>query len=257
MFKFLAFSFCLAPAVMSQAQETSFEESLPDQLVKFKMVKVPDGQITVGGKAHEIKGIYMSETEIPFEVFDVWTLRLDLSESDQAAGVDATSRPSKPYAAIFINFGHHGFPAICMSFKNANDFCAWLSKKTGKTYRLPTEAEWEYACRAGSDAVPDLEENAWHWQNADDTTHKVGTKKPNAWGLFDMLGNAAEWCSSEDGKHVIRGGSWKTKAKDLTFSWRETESPKWNEADPQLPKSKWWLANGQFVGLRLVCEEKR
>lgn len=233
---------------MSQSSLDFFEDSLPDHLVKWKMVRVPDDE-TKG-----IKGLYFGETEVPWELFDVWSLRMDLTNEQQVTGVDAESRPSKPYSVIFTNFGHHGFPAICMSFLNAQGFCEWLSLKTGRHYRLPTEAEWEYACRAGVSEASDVEKSAWCWENSDDVTHKIGTKSPNAWGLKDMLGNAAEWCVGENGEHVVRGGSWKTKAKDLSAVTRDVETLKWNEADPQNPKSRWWLANGQFVGMRLVCD---
>jgi len=239
-------AFCLVATVMSQTQ--TFEESLPDHLVKWKMVKLPDN------KEFGVQNLWFSETEVPWELFDVWALRLDQSQEQQAIGVDATSRPSKPYSVIFTNFGHHTYPAICMSFLNAQKFCEWLSQKTGRKYRLPTEVEWEYACNAGTADKPDMEKSAWTWENAEDVTHPDGKKQPNARGLMDMLGNAAEWCVAKDGKPVVKGGSWKTKAKDITTQSREEDSPKWNEADPQNPKSKWWLANGQFIGMRIVCE---
>lgn len=215
------------------------------------MVRLPDGKF----HGQSIKNTWIGETEVPWELFEVWSLRLDLSQEQQATGVEATSRPSKPYSVIFTNFGHHTYPAICMSHLNAVKFCEWLSEKTGKKYRLPTEAEWEYAARAGAEKAPDLEKASWNWDNADDVTHPVGKKEANAWGLKDMLGNVAEWVTAADGKGVVRGGSWKTKPADLGFATRQEESPKWNEADPQNPKSKWWLANGQFIGMRLVCEK--
>ena len=234
---------------MSLAQSDSFVDSLPDHLVKWKMVKLPDN------KDKGIKDLWIGETEVPWELFEVWALRLDLTQEQQATGVDATSRPSKPYSVIFTNFGHHSYPAICMSFLNAQKFCEWLSQKTGKTYRLPKENEWEYACLAGGQQAVVDDGTSWNWENADDVTHPIGQKTANAWGLKDMVGNVAEWCVGADGSNVVRGGSWKTKLKDLGHWTSEKEAPSWNEADPQNPKSKWWLANGQFVGLRIVCEQ--
>lgn len=93
-------------------------------------------------------------------------------------------------------------PVMCVTWQSATDFCAWLSKKEGKHYRLPTEAEWEYCCRAGRNGLrysfgdddDDLGSHAWYDGNSGRKTHPVGTLKPNAWGLVDMHGNALEWC---------------------------------------------------------------
>lgn len=244
----------IAAALAIAAQDGDFVETLTDHLVKFKMVRLPDGKLEHEGRTVEVKGLWAGETEVPFELFEVWALRLDLSQSQQAAGVDAASRPSKPYGAIFINFGHHGYPAICVTLESATGFCRWLSEKTGRTYRLPTSAEWEYAARAGSTDTPEVQAVGWVWENAFDATHKIGTKPANAWGLRDTLGNAAEWCLGADGTALVAGGSWKDKAATVSASRREAQTPKWNESDPQSPKSRWWLANGQFVGLRLFCE---
>ena len=91
-------------------------------------------------------------------------------------------------------------PVICITHHAAMEYCRWLSAKTGKLYRLPTEAEWEHACRAGTktaysfgDDPAKLEDYAWYVENAE-KPQPVGKKKPNPWGLFDMHGNVAEWC---------------------------------------------------------------
>ncbi len=119
-------------------------------------------------------------------------------------------------------------PVASVSWREAQEFCRELSRKEGKAYRLPTEAEWEYACRAGAPgAVTDVGARAWYSENSDGTAHPVGLKAPNAWGLFDVLGNVAEWTMDvyapypredvEDpagpatgSTRVVRGGSWRS-----------------------------------------------
>ncbi len=90
-------------------------------------------------------------------------------------------------------------PVEKISWKDAVSFCEKLSVKEGRTYRLPTEAEWEYACRAGSEAsiggLDNLHTSAWYSENSDELTHPVKQKQANAWGLYDMLGNVSEWCA--------------------------------------------------------------
>ncbi len=116
--------------------------------------------------------------------------------------VDALSRPTAPHLEMSFGRGNSGFPAISMTQHAANKFAQWLSAKTGEFYRLPTEAEWEHACRAGAEVPPTAEQldaQAWFRKNSPQgaftsgTYHTVATKKPNAWGLYDMLGNVMEW----------------------------------------------------------------
>jgi formylglycine-generating enzyme required for sulfatase activity len=145
----------------------------------------------------------------------------------------------------------------------AEEFCRWLSKKTGKTYRLPTETEWAYACLAGvvddKHVTPaELAKQAWSADNSDEKTHPVGTKTPNAWGLHDMAGNVAEWVTPVHGDKnalVVRGGSYNDPAEDVGCGARATQDEAWNETDPQDPKSKWWLSDAPFVGFRVVQED--
>ena len=113
---------------------------------------------------------------------------------------DAVTRPTPPYADETFGFGRKGQPVICITHHSAMEYCRWLSAKTGKTYRLPTEAEWEYACRAGTktaysfgDDPSKLGDYAWYVENAE-KPQPIGKKKPNPWGLYDMHGNVSEWC---------------------------------------------------------------
>ncbi|MCH8273416.1 MAG: SUMF1/EgtB/PvdO family nonheme iron enzyme [Armatimonadetes bacterium] len=234
-------------------QREPFVETIAGTLVKFTMVPVPDGSITLGGEEHTVRNLWMSESEITWDAYDVWAFQFDLSPKEQAEGVDAESRPTRPYGAPDRGFGHQGYPAISMTHHAAVEFCKWLSKKTGRKYRLPTEAEWEYAARA-KEREYDLRAVSWHWDNAEDKTHPVGKKAPNQWGLHDTLGNAAEWCDGLDGKPVLCGGSFADKAEKINPGARAYQTPDWNERDPQIPKSTWWLSDAPFAGFRVVCE---
>jgi formylglycine-generating enzyme required for sulfatase activity len=239
----------------TQAPQT-FVQEIPESMAKITMIKLPDGKISIGGKEVEIKNLYASETEIPWEVFDVYAFRKDLTEEQVAGGVDAKSRPSKPYGKYDRGFGHNGFPAIGMAYNSALTFCEWLSKRSGLKYRLPSEAEWVYLASAGQPASTDLKEFAWFKENVDEGTRAIKTKKPNGWGFYDVLGNASEWVISPDpAVPITKGGSWQDDASFLTFGATVAYDPSWQERDAQLPKSKWWLSDGPFVGFRIVCEK--
>jgi formylglycine-generating enzyme required for sulfatase activity len=235
----------------------AFAQEVPATAYSFEMLPIP------GSADGAIAPFCMAKTEMTWEAFDVFIYSLDEPADAPAriGGPDAVTRPSKPYLPPDRGFGHEGFAAIGMSHHTAKQFCAWLSRKTGRPYRLPTEAEWEHACRAGSpgaysfgDDVSMLNDHAWSIANAEARPHAVGGLKPNAWGLHDMHGNVAEWCDGPDGQGVTRGGSYLDAADKLTCAARMMQTPAWNASDPQVPKSKWWLANAPFVGFRVVCD---
>jgi formylglycine-generating enzyme required for sulfatase activity len=194
---------------------------------------------------------------------------------------DAVAMPSLPYVEMSLGMGREGYPAINMTQHAANKYCQWLSALTGQYYRLPTEAEWEYACRAGAtnrfsfgDDEKQLSEFAWFGLNSQFKYQKVGRKKPNAWGLHDMHGNVAEWtldgydggtyATLTDGvlepflratkpyPHSVRGGSWNDGPELLRSASRQFSIPKWKERDPSLPKSAWHMVEADFVGFRIV-----
>lgn len=254
--RFASFNFFLV-VNLAAAQTLRFVETIPGTSVQFEMVPLPAGTISLNKTAVEIKPLWIGKTEVTWDEYDIYAFRLDTNENQKIGELDAVARPTKPYGAPDRGFGHRGYPALSMTFHAAQEYCQWLSKKTGKKYRLPTEAEWEYACRAGTAeklARADLEKSAWFWDNAEDKTHPVATKQPNAWNLYDMLGNAAEWVVGNDGNPLVAGGSFKSKSEQLSCEIRALQVPAWNMTDPQMPKSKWWLSDATFVGFRIVCE---
>src|SRR6266851_8165494 len=242
----------------ASAEQKAYTETIPGSAVKFDMVAIPGGTFVMGSPANEagrqadegpqhpvtIRPFWMGKTEVTWVEFDQYwkqeegAKRENQKPEDKAA--DAVSRPTPPYADETFGHGREGHPVLCITHHAAMEYCRWLSAKTGKSYRLPTEAEWEYACRAGTktayffgDDPKKLGEHAWIEANANDMPHPVAMKKPNAWGLYDMHGNVAEWCIDQfDAKfygtlspdkptllpvklpgerrfhHLARGGSW-------------------------------------------------
>ena len=239
------------------------EEKIAGTLVKFKMVHLPGGKVIMpnpkdAGAMHEVdvKPFWIEQRETVWDEFDVFMFKLDLSD-EEGAKIDGKTRPSLPYGAPDRGYGHEGFPAISLAYLSAESYCAWLSKKTGKKFRLPTEAEWEYASQAGSAPAKmssdDVQKVAWVKENSDEKTHPAGEKAPNAWGLYDMLGNAGEWVTGYDGDKVLKGGTFMEPAEKVNSAWRAKQQVSWH--DPNKPKSKWWLADGPFAGFRIVRED--
>ncbi len=260
---------CLASAppraVFPAIQGKPFVETIPGSLVKFEMIRIPAGKVTIAdpaapGKvqAVDIKSIWVGKTEVTWDMYDIYAFRLDLPSDMRGANVDAESRPSKPYGAPDRGYGHAGYAALSMTHNSATMFCAWLTKKTGRKYRLATEAEWEYACRAGQvppETQEALNDAAWNRDNADDAAQPVAKKKANAWGLHDMLGNTTEWTNGLDGKAVTCGGSFRDKIAKVSPSARQYYTPEWQAMDAHTPKSKWWLSDGIHVGMRIVADD--
>jgi formylglycine-generating enzyme required for sulfatase activity/mono/diheme cytochrome c family protein len=226
-------------------------------------------------------------TNVPTERMEreLWLAYPELVPSNAAPGTnpyvgkesDAVSRPTTPYVEMSFGMGKENFPAISMTHYAAVKYCKWLTAKTGHFYRLATEAEWEYACRAGTttrysfgDDETKLGEYAWFYGNSDGKYQQVGKKKPNPWGLHDMHGNVAEWTLDayvddyskvgavayvpgvSEYPHVSRGGSWDDEADILRSGARKPSDASWKMRDPQLPKSKWYLTDAQFLGFRVV-----
>jgi formylglycine-generating enzyme required for sulfatase activity len=277
------------------AQPKTVDHVVPGTAVKFRMVPIPEGTLSMGSaaseKAHEsdegpqrkvlLSGFLMGEHEVTFEEWDAFFKSIDVPQT-KAVPVDAVSRPTAQYIDLTWGMGRDPKkPTNSMSQAAAIMYCKWLYEKTGVFFRLPTEAEWEYACKAGSTtSLPknisekNLMSIAFYSQNSEGKFQPVKKLAPNAWGLYDMLGNLSEWTLDQYDPaayekladntkdpvvppaarypRVARGGSYLDDAPELRCTNRIPSSTEWNKRDPQIPKSKWWLTDGMYVGFRLV-----
>ncbi|HSI35531.1 MAG: formylglycine-generating enzyme family protein [Phycisphaerae bacterium] len=236
--------------------------------VDFKLVKLPGGRVTLKDadgteRAVDVKPVWMGVTEVTWDLYEPYYTAVDMSKMEAAdAKQDAKTRPSVPYMPPTRNWGKEGMPAGSITFKEAGRFCKWVSERTGKKYRLPTDAEWQWACQAGragaagKTGAVELAKTAWFANNSEEQPHLVGAKPANAWGLHDMLGNVGEWVTRDGGqKPCIAGGHYQDEAADVHAGRREEHSLKKWQDDPQEPKGVSWLSTGPFVGLRLVRED--
>ncbi|RYC50996.1 sulfatase-modifying factor [Flagellimonas olearia] len=282
---------------LGQAQDKdAYVQALTGTDLSIDMVAIPEGTFMLGSPDGEhgrnadegpqrnmdIPGFWMSQYEITWELYNLFLQRSidqiveEHKGSDVNLEVDAVTGATIPYVDMSLGMGtESGLPIGNVTQLAASKFCEWLSAKTGHFYRLPTEAEWEYAARAGSQDPyffegDTLEEYAWYSQNSDDTYHPVGEKKPNPWGLYDIYGNVAEWTLDQYSPDayqdknayfqpiqkeypvVVRGGSFKDDATELRSASRKVSKPLWKQRDPQFPRSKWWHTDAPFVGFRIV-----
>jgi formylglycine-generating enzyme required for sulfatase activity len=282
-----------------------YTNTIPGTRVTYAMVPIPEGEFLMGSPDNEadrnadegpqfrvkISPFWMGKFEVTWSEYELFmypdeerrtraTLPTD-EDGDKLA--DAVTHPSKPYVEMSFGMGKEGFPAISMTQHAANKYCQWLSAKTGHFYRLPTEAEWEYAARAGTttafffgDDPDELKNYAWFEDNSDFKYQKVGRKKPNPWGLYDIYGNVVEWvldqydpeyykaCSGQGVvtdpwhratkpyPHSVRGGSWDDPVERCRSAARRGSDRAWKMQDPQLPKSVWYFSDAPFLGFRIV-----
>ena len=264
--------------------------------LNLDMAPVPGGEFLMGSPETEpgrselesprrrvrVGPFWMATHETTWDLYRVFMFDTDRGGKEPvAAWADAVSRPTPPYRPMDFGMGVEGFPAISMTQFAARHFTKWLSMKTGRFYRLPTEAEWEYACRAGAatawsfgDDATQIDRFAWHAGNSDRRYHEVARLEPNAWGLFDLHGNVAEWTLDAYGAYAapgdgelladpitwpeneyprsVRGGSWQDEPAALRCAARRGSELAWKRMDPQIPQSVWYHTNARFLGFRVV-----
>ncbi|MEM1441478.1 MAG: formylglycine-generating enzyme family protein [Verrucomicrobiota bacterium] len=302
----------LVEAIREKILETTTESSegdmqeytgtIPKTGVKYDMIPIPGGEFLMGspddeagrfddeGPQHKVsvEPFWMGKFEVTWNMYEPFMITGVARNKDgspenipaDAAPVDVVSSPTTPYTEMSFGMGTDGYPAICMTQHAANKFCQWLSAQTGHYYRLPTEAEWEYACRAGTTGPFSVSEEELADYAVMDPEQirvgyeKVGTKKPNPFGLYDMHGNVMEWVLDmyvEDayGKRsgvsagplevptalyprVARGGSWYDPPEELRSARRIFSDENWKVQDPQLPKSIWYHTDAHWLGFRIV-----
>jgi formylglycine-generating enzyme required for sulfatase activity len=295
-----------------------YTQQLPGSEVSFNMVPIPAGKFLMGSPDSEKKRKEDEGPQFTVEMEPFWMGACEVSQAEYELFLekyhllgekgaptipkdkmaDAVTYPTPMYeleaGPILQRMGRGGkFPAVIMSQYAARQYTKWLSKKTGRFYRLPTEAEWEYACRAGTTTACSfgdldegkLKEHAWYIDDSDkegDGAYRtVGSKKPNPWGLYDMHGNVGEWCIDAYAKdwykqfagktvnwhdvinwpheqypRVIRGGGWNSDPEACRSAARAASSEKLNIKDPQIPQSPHWLSDAFDVGFRVVSPSK-
>lgn len=302
-------------------QFADFTELLPGTSVSFDMVAIPGGKFLMGSPDNEyfrrsdegpqrevtVSPFFMGRKEVTWEEYQAFyaetkTMHKSGELSALPTGspdVDAISGPTPPYGKIDQGWGMGPQPAISMTWYAATVYCQWLSAKTGRKYRLPTEAEWEYACRGGKGSPyffggnpRRFSDDSWrsrlfgadtgiiasyciYKQNSQGMA-QAAKVLPNPFGLQHMAGNVAEFCSdwyspesySQTGRqvinprgpdtgteYVVRGGAYYSDAAELRSAARgRTYTDEWLRTDPQVPKSKWWYTDCNYVGFRVVCE---
>ncbi len=288
-----------------------YTQTIPGTSISFEMVPIPGGRFRMGSPEGEVGRNVDEGPQVEVEIEPFWMARCEVTWAQYRqymAGfmtgellwpdnkknqyekhlVDAVTHPTPVYHSIDELGDDPNHPAVMMTQFAARQFTKWLSRLTGHTYRLPTEAEWEYACRAGTrtayyfgDDPARLGEYEWYLDNASDTYHKVGLKKPNPWGLHDMLGNVSEWTldgyessgyyrligrtvpwrqaviwPSKEHDRVIRGGHFFSEASGCRVALKLPSEPsrRWSRGDENRPSSPHWHTEPetQAISFRIV-----
>jgi sulfatase modifying factor 1 len=283
LFTKISISLCLA-----QQTGKPYVQKIDGTQLSFSMQPVPTGEFLMGSlkgnpeeqPVHTVKlsAFWMGTYEVTWDLYEPFVYK-DFENAHNTAGktpdnVDAVTRPTKPYLDMTFGMGKENHPALAMTHYNAIQYCKWLYARTGVFYRLPTEAEWEYACRAGTTTEyafgdeKNLADYAWYAANSERKTHAVGQKKPNQLGIYDMYGNVSEWTYDQfipdfyaKSKiqqdpvaipeklypQVVRGGAYDDPAEALRSAKRMPSDPAWKQLDPQIPKSNWWFPEAPLL----------
>lgn len=292
----------------------AYDLIIPKTTIKFRMVPIPGGEFLMGSPATEagrkddegpqrrfrVEPFWMAETEVTWEQYKTFMNLYRSFKEFQGRGervvtdenrIDAITTPTPLYEPDFtFEFGSNPQqPAVTVTQYSAKQYSKWMSLMTGQQFRLPTEAEWEYASRAGTttawyfgDDAAALKDHAWFADNSDNSGSKlVRQKKPSPWGLYDIYGNAAEWVldshaayapgedilnaatdwvrSDKPYPRIVRGGSWEFSAEECRSASRlGSDDDAWKEYDPNLPNSPWWFTTdpARGVGFRLIRPAK-
>lgn len=285
-----------------------YAETIPGSDVTFRMIPVPAAAYRMGSPEGEegrsddegpqfevaIEPFWIGVHEVTWGEYKGFMAACDLFKAVESARIrpavtatnlaDAVTAPSNLYdpTTTFTHGEEPELPAATMTQYSARQYTKWVSLLTARFYRLPSEAEWEYACRAGTkstysfgDDPATLGQYGWFADNSEEKYQPIGKKKPNPWGLCDMHGNVSEWVldqyaadhygklgagpvkktlaiPTQEYPRVVRGGSWKDSAKKLRSANRVFSIEDWKEQDPQFPQSIWYFTDAQHVGFRLV-----
>ncbi|TWU45902.1 Serine/threonine-protein kinase pkn1 [Novipirellula aureliae] len=286
---------------------------IPGTDVEIEMVPIPGGTFLLGSPEDEadrnddegpqveviVDPMWVAKTETTWGQYREYMKLYAIFKEFEANGIrpvddsnkiDAVTAPTELYDPSFTyEFGEQDDqPAVTITQYSAQQYSKWLSRLTGQQFRLPTEAEWEYAARGGTktaysfgDSADEIDDYAWSFNNATDGLGEVGTKKPNPFGLYDMHGNAAEWTMNqytEDGYKVfaekasatktplhatevvvwpetsspcvVRGGSFEMDPEALRSAARlASDDEPWKVDDPNFPRSPWWFTSDLARGV--------
>ena len=293
--KHLSFILLICAAFGQNLNGINYVEIVDGSDLQINMVYLSGGEYVMGSPAKErgrkkdegpmhtvsLSPFWISSYEITWDLYELFLNNVDQKRVQNRGpinlDIDGVSSATMPY----VNHNQLGHPVINITQYGASQFCKWLTAKTGNYYRLPTEAEWEFACRSSTETTYSfgnsgrkINQFGWYKKNSDGKLQKIGLKRPNGYGLYDMHGNAAEWVlDSYDPEayikrkkaahnpmvrmktlypRVVRGGSYKDSLSNVRSSSRGFSSKRWKQRDPQVPKSLWWHTNAKHVGFRIV-----